>query len=53
MSKGATLVLGASAKPDRYSNLAVRRLRAKLGDDTAAPRYVLTIRGVGFKLGSG
>ena len=28
----------------------VRRLRAKLGDDAAAPRYIETIRGVGYRL---
>lgn len=29
------------------------RLRRKLGDDTARPRYVLTIRGVGYRIGAG
>ena len=38
---------------DRLADVHISHLRAKLGDDTAAPRYVLTIRGVGFKLGSG
>jgi two-component system, OmpR family, KDP operon response regulator KdpE len=28
----------------------VRRLRAKMGDDVAAPRYVETVRGVGYRL---
>ena len=28
----------------------VRRLRAKVGDDAAAPRYIETIRGVGYRL---
>jgi DNA-binding response OmpR family regulator len=28
----------------------VRRLRAKLGDDAAAPRYVETVRGLGYRL---
>jgi DNA-binding response OmpR family regulator len=29
------------------------RLRRKLGDDSARPRYVLTIRGVGYRMGPG
>ena len=28
----------------------VRRLRAKLGDDAAAPRYIETMRGVGYRM---
>ena len=31
----------------------VRRLRAKLGDDAGAPRYVETVRGLGYRLLSG
>ncbi len=29
------------------------RLRRKLGDDPAQPRYVLTVRGVGYRMGPG
>ena len=29
------------------------RLRRKLGDDAAHPRYVLTVRGVGYRMGTG
>jgi DNA-binding response OmpR family regulator len=29
------------------------RLRRKLGDDPAHPRYVLTVRGVGYRMGTG
>ena len=28
---------------------AVRRLRAKLGDDTNRPRYIATVRSVGYR----
>lgn len=31
----------------------VRRLRVKLGDDAAAPRYLETVRGVGYRLLAG
>jgi DNA-binding response OmpR family regulator len=31
----------------------VRRLRAKLGDDAAAPRYLETVRGIGYRLLAG
>ncbi len=31
----------------------IANLRRKLGDDPGAPRYVLTLRGVGYRLGSG
>ena len=31
----------------------VGHLRRKLRDDPAAPRYVITVRGVGYRMGSG
>ena len=35
---------------DRTIDVHVRRLRDKLGDDPDAPRYVATVRGVGYRL---
>ncbi len=34
---------------DRTVDVHVRRLRDKLGDDAAAPRYVATVRGAGYR----
>ncbi len=34
---------------DRSIDQYVRRLREKLGDDPAEPRYVATVRGVGYR----
>ena len=34
---------------DRTIDVHVGRLRDKLGDDAAAPRYVATVRGVGYR----
>ncbi len=31
----------------------VGHVRRKLGDDPASPRYILTVRGVGYRMGSG
>ena len=31
----------------------IKRLREKLGDDPAAPRLILTVRGMGYRLGDG
>ena len=33
----------------RTIDVAIRRLRAKLGDDPEAPRYIATVRGVGYR----
>jgi DNA-binding response OmpR family regulator len=34
---------------DRTIDVHVRRLRDKLGDDSDRPRYVATVRGVGYR----
>jgi DNA-binding response OmpR family regulator len=46
------LVYGADQADvlDRTIDVHVRRLRDKLGDEADAPRYVATVRGVGYRL---
>ena len=43
----------AYAGDDRLADVHISHLRAKLGDDATSPRYVVTVRGVGFKMGGG
>ena len=38
---------------DHVVDVHVAHIRAKLGEDMADPRYVLTVRGVGFRMGAG
>ncbi len=38
---------------ERVVDVHVAHIRAKLADDVADPQYVLTVRGVGFKMGLG
>ena len=38
---------------DHVVDVHIGNLRAKLGDDPRAPRYVRTIRGVGYRMGEG
>jgi DNA-binding response OmpR family regulator len=38
---------------DNLVDVHVGHLRRKLGDDPAVPRYVSTVRGVGYRMGSG
>ena len=33
----------------RLVDVAVQRLRAKLGDDAAEPHHIATVRGVGYR----
>jgi DNA-binding response OmpR family regulator len=37
---------------DRAIDVYIKRLREKLGDDAAEPRYVATVRGVGYRAAS-
>lgn len=38
---------------DRLVDVHVAHVRRKLGDDPASPRYVSTVRGVGYRMGTG
>jgi DNA-binding response OmpR family regulator len=38
---------------DHIVDVHIVRLRRKLGDDATDPRYVLTVRGVGYRMGPG
>ena len=38
---------------DHIVDVHIVRLRRKLGDDATRPRYVLTVRGVGYRMGPG
>lgn len=38
---------------DHVVDVHIGNLRRKLGDDPAAPRYIRTIRGVGYRMGTG
>ena len=37
----------------RTIDVAVRRIRAKLGDEAVSPRYIATVRGVGYRAAPG
>ena len=48
------LVWGANWIGDEHLvDVHVRNLRRKLGDDAAAPRFIRTVRGVGYRIGPG
>ncbi len=38
---------------ERVVDVHVAHIRAKLADDVTDPQYLLTVRGVGFKMGPG
>lgn len=38
---------------DHLIDVHIGHLRRKLGDDATAPRYILTVRGVGYRMGQG
>ena len=37
---------------ERTADVHVKNLRAKLGDDPRAPRWLVTVAGVGYKFGA-
>ena len=41
------------AGDEHLVDVHIAHLRAKLGDDAADPRYILTVRGVGYRMGPG
>jgi DNA-binding response OmpR family regulator len=41
------------AGDDHIVDVHVAHLRQKLGDDSTTPRYVRTVRGVGYRMGPG
>jgi DNA-binding response OmpR family regulator len=38
---------------DHLIDVHIGHLRRKLGDDAAAPRYIITVRGFGYRMGTG
>ncbi|MDR0760935.1 MAG: response regulator transcription factor [Treponema sp.] len=38
---------------DRSVDSHIKRLRAKIGDDSRPPRYILTVYGMGYRMGGG
>jgi DNA-binding response OmpR family regulator len=38
---------------DHLVDVHIGHLRRKLGDDAASPRFIVTIRGVGYRMGTG
>ncbi len=41
------------AADDRLVDVHLARVRRKLGDDPAGPRFILTVRGAGYRMGGG
>jgi DNA-binding response OmpR family regulator len=44
---------GEWAGDEHLVDVHVGRLRRKLGDDAREPRYVRTVRGIGYRMGEG
>ena len=44
---------GAAPGDEHLVDIHIGHLRRKLGDDSRSPRYVLTVRGVGYRMGPG
>jgi len=44
---------GSWVGDERMVDVHIRNLRRKLGDDAEAPRFVRTVRGAGYRIGSG
>jgi DNA-binding response OmpR family regulator len=38
---------------DNIVDVHIGHLRRKLGDDPSEPRYVTTVRGIGYRMGAG
>jgi DNA-binding response OmpR family regulator len=38
---------------DHLVDIHIAHIRAKLADDAATPRFVVTVRGVGYRMGPG
>jgi DNA-binding response OmpR family regulator len=37
---------------DRAVDTHIKKLRAKIGDDSKAPQYIVTVYGMGYRLGA-
>ena len=46
-------VWGGWVGDEHLVDIHIAHIRAKLGDDAATPRFVLTVRGVGYRMGPG
>ncbi len=44
---------GVAPGDEHLVDIHIGHLRSKLGDDPRSPRYVLTVRGVGYRMGPG
>ena len=44
---------GAWAGDEHLVDIHIGHIRRKLGDDPNGPRFILTVRGVGYRMGAG